>query len=108
MLTESDHRKVHVPAWVRQAHETIQRITGRTVNEWDFTDDRLTRQLQRLSPPATWQAIETDLGRNILRVYDLTPERVRLDATTVSGYTPEARTACFNLGIAKMTRPCAR
>jgi transposase len=39
-----------------------------------------------LSDPETWQAIETELGRNILRVYELTPERVRLDATTVSGY----------------------
>ena len=37
MVTDSDHRKVHMPAWVRQAHETIQRITGQTVNELDFT-----------------------------------------------------------------------
>jgi transposase len=101
MLTESDHRKVHVQAWVHQAHETIERITGLKVGELDFTDDRLTRLLQRLSQPATWQAIETDLGRNILRVYELTPERVRLDGTTVSGYHAGGAESLFQFGHSK-------
>ena len=86
ILTESDHRKLPVQAWVRQAGETIERITGQKVGELDFTDDRLTLLLRRLSRPGTWQAIETELGRNILRVYQLQPKQVRLDATTVSGY----------------------
>jgi hypothetical protein len=41
------------------------------VNELDFTDDRLTLLLRRLSQPEIWQAIETDLGRSFLRVYEL-------------------------------------
>jgi transposase len=101
MVTESDHRKVHVQAWVRQAHETIQRITGQTVTEWDFTDDRLSKVLHRLSQPATWQAIETALGRSILRVYDLTPDQVRLDATTVSGYHAGGDDSLFQFGHSK-------
>ena len=101
MLTESDHRKVHVQAWVHQARETIERITGLTVGELDFTDDRLTRLLQRLSRPATWQAIETELDRNILRVYELTPERVRLDGTTVSGYHAGGGESLFQFGHSK-------
>ena len=71
ILTESDHRKLPVQAWVRQAGETIERITGQKVGELDFKDDRLTLLLRRLSRPGTWQAIETELGRNILRVYQL-------------------------------------
>jgi transposase len=87
ILSQGDHRKLPVQAWVRQAGETIRRITGLAeLTELDFTDDRLALVLGRLSHPTSWAAIETDLGRNILRVYDLTPERVRLDATTVSGY----------------------
>jgi transposase len=101
MVTESDHRKVHVQAWVRQAQETIQRLTGQTVSEWDFTDDRLAKLLQRLSRPTTWQAIEGDLGRNILQVYALTPERVRLDATTVSGYHLGGNDSLFQFGHSK-------
>jgi len=49
ILTESNHRKQPVQAWVRQAGETIERITGQKVDELDFTDDRLTLLLRRLS-----------------------------------------------------------
>src|SRR3990170_4642338 len=101
ILTESNHRKLPVQAWVRQAHTTIERITGMQVSELDFTDDRLTLLLQRLSKPETWQAIETELGRNILRVYELKPERVRLDATTISGYHVSGEDSLFQYGHSK-------
>jgi len=101
ILTESNHRKLPVQAWVRQAHDTIERITGMKVNELDFTDDRLTALLRRLSQPAIWQALETDLGRNILRVYDLRAQQVRLDATTVSGYHAGGEDSLFEFGHSK-------
>src|SRR3970040_2848557 len=75
MLTQSDHRKRPVQAWVRQAKETIERISGQQVRELDFTDDRLTLLLRRLSKPATWEAVERGVGRNILRVDALTRGR---------------------------------
>ena len=101
ILNQSNPRKQPVQAWVRQAHETIKRITGMQVRELDFTDDRLTLLLRRLSDPETWQAIETELGRSILRVYELTPERVRLDATTVSGYHASGEETLFQYGHSK-------
>jgi transposase len=103
ILSQSNSRKQPVQAWVRQAHETIERITGMQVNEQDFTDDRLTLLLRRLSKPETWQALETELGGSILRVYELKPERVRLDATRYPGITLAERRLCFNTGTAKMT-----
>jgi len=101
ILTESDHRKLPVRAWVRQAGETIERITGMKVGELDFTDDRLTLLLRRLSKPATWQSIEMDLGRNILRVYELKPKQVRLDPTTVSGNHAGGKDSLFEFGHSK-------
>ena len=102
ILSQGDHRKLPVQAWVRQAHETIVRVTGLTeLGELDFTDDRLTVLLRRLSQESTWQAIERELGRNILRVYDLTPERVRLDTTTVSGYRARREDSLFQFGHSK-------
>ena len=101
ILTESDHRKLPVRAWVRQAGETIERITGMKVGELDFTDDRLTLLLRRLSKPATWQAIEKELGRNILRVYELKPKQVRLDPTTVSGNHAGGKDSLFEFGHSK-------
>ena len=102
ILTQGDHRKLPVQAWVRQAGATIRCITGLSeLTELDFTDDRLTLLLGRLSQPAVWTAIEQELGRNILRVYQLTPERVRLDATTVSGYHEGAEDSLFQFGHSK-------
>jgi transposase len=101
ILTESDHRKLPVRAWVRQAGETIERITGMKVGELDFTDDRLTLLLRRLSQPAIWQTMETDLGRNILRVYELKPKQVRLDPTTVSGNHAGGEDSLFEFGHSK-------
>lgn len=101
ILTRSDHRKQPVQGWVRQAGETIERITGQQVRELDFTDDRLTLLLRRMSKRATWEVIERELGRNILRVYELTPERVRLDPTTISGYHTGSEDGLFQYGYSK-------
>jgi transposase len=101
MLTESDHRKQPVQTWVKQAQETIKKITGQEVRELDFTDDRLTLLLRRLSKPVIWQAIETELGRSILRVYELRPKNVRLDTTTVSGYHEGGEESLFQYGYSK-------
>jgi transposase len=101
ILTESNHRKQPVQAWVKQAQETIEKITGQKVRELDFTDDRLTLFLRRLSKPATWEAIETELGRSIIRVYELTPKNVRLDTTTISGYHEGGEESLFEYGYSK-------
>jgi transposase len=101
LLTKSNHRKQPVQAWVKQAHATIEKITGQTVRELDFTDDRLTLLLRRLSQTDIWQAIEKELGQNILRVYDLKAKRVRLDATTVSGYHEGGEESLFQYGYSK-------
>jgi transposase len=101
MLSEGDHRKQPVQAWVRQASETIKRISGQAVGELDFTDDRLMLLLRRLSKTETWEAIETELGRNVLRVYELEPKQVRLDSTTVSGYHAGGEDSLFQFGYSK-------
>jgi len=101
ILSQGDHRKLTVRDWVRQAHETLERVTGLDIRETDFTDDRLTLLLRRLSQPETWHAIELELGQSIVRVYDLKPQRVRLDATTVSGYHADSEEGLFQFGNSK-------
>lgn len=101
LLTTSNHRKQPVQAWVKQAHATIEKISGQTVRDLDFTDDRLTLLLRRLSKSDIWQAIEKELSQNIMRVYDLKAKRVRLDATTVSGYHTGGKESLFQYGYSK-------
>jgi transposase len=101
ILSQGDHRKLTVRDWVRQAHETLERVTGLDIRETDFTDDRLTLLLRRLSKPEVWHAVELELGRSIVRVYDLRPKRVRLDTTTVSGYHAGSEEGVFQFGNSK-------
>lgn len=102
ILSQGDHRKLPVQAWVRQARETLVGLTGLSdLTELDFTDDRLSKLLTRLSRPAVWQGIEQELGENLLRVYELPTTRVRLDATTVSGYHANVASALFEYGHSK-------
>lgn len=101
IVSQGDHRKLTVRDWVCQAHETLEMVTGLDIRETDFTDDRLTLLLERLSEPQAWYAIEQEVGQSIVRVYDLKPKRVRLDATTVSGYHTGSEEGLFQFGNSK-------
>ena len=101
ILSEGDHRKLTVRDWVRQAHTVLERVTGLDIRDTDFTDDRLTLLLSRLSKPGAWHAIEAALNRNTVQVYDLQSKRVRIDATTVSGYHTGSEDGLFQFGHSK-------
>lgn len=101
ILSQSDHRKQPVQKWVQQAQKTIAIITGQPVSEFDFTDDKLTILLRRLSKPATWDAVQKELGQNIIRVYELRPKTIRCDMTTVSGYHQGVAGGLFQYGHSK-------
>ncbi|MFN3333689.1 MAG: hypothetical protein ACK47M_14365 [Caldilinea sp.] len=76
ILSQGDHRKLPGQGWVCQAQETIVRITGLSeLAGLDFTDDRLTKLLTRLSQPVLWQVIEQELGfcKQIYKFTLLTP-----------------------------------
>jgi transposase len=80
ILSQGDHRKLTVRDWVCQARYTLQRTTGLLIRATSFADDRLTIVLRELSQPTYWHAIEQDLAQQTIRVYHLTPRRVRVDA----------------------------
>src|SRR2546423_7874552 len=101
ILSQGDHRKLTVRDWVRQAHSTLERVTGLDIRETDFTDDRLTIVLRHLSQEACWHAIEQELGQHLVRVYDLEEQPIRVDATTVSGYREGGEDSLWQFGHSK-------
>jgi len=78
---------------------------GQAVRALDFSDGRLGDVLRALSDDARWEAFEGALNRRLLRVYDLNPERVRLDSTTASGYWTVTSGGLFQFGHSKGRRP---
>jgi transposase len=86
ILSEANHRLHHVEPWAAQRLQTLCGCTGQPVQPLDVSDDRLSAVLEALSDDGRWRAFEGALTQQLLRVYDLQPQRVRLDSTTASGY----------------------
>ena len=84
ILTEQSHCLNLVRDWVKMLPETLARLTGQPVSELDFTDDRLADVLRDLSVDEAWHAIEQQTGQQLIRVYDLPTQCVRLDATVAT------------------------
>lgn len=101
ILSEGDHRKVVVREYVKSLPQTLRQVTGQTVSELDFDDDRLSVVLKHLSAPAYWHPIEAELSRRTIRVYDLDTGVVRCDATTGSGYHAVTEGGLFQFGHSK-------
>src|SRR6266849_7270216 len=105
ILSEGDHRMNQMQGWAAHRVQTLSISTGQEVNERDFRDDRLALVLDALSDEQKWQQFETALYRQLIRVYDLKPKRVRVDSTTVSGYWTVTEEGLFHLGYSKDHRP---
>jgi len=105
ILSEGDHRMNQVQGWAAQRIQTLSISSGQAVNEQGFRDDRLALVLDALSDEQKWQQFETALSRQLIRVYDLKPKRVRVDSTTISGYWTVSEEGLFQFGYSKDHRP---
>ena len=85
IVTEGDHRKVSVEAYLKGMHHTLSHLTAQVIEPLDCSDDRLSHLLRHLSKTTYWHQIEHDLNTRSIVVYDLAPDVIRCDATTVSG-----------------------
>jgi transposase len=105
ILSEGDHRMNQVQSWAAHRMNTLSIGTGQKVSERYWSDDRLALVLDALSDEQKWQHFETALNRQIIRVYNLKPNRVRLDSTTASGYWTVSQEGLFQFGHSKDHRP---
>jgi len=107
ILTEGDHRKVSVEAYIKGMQHTLSRLTAQAIEPLDFSDDRLGHLLQHLSKPTYWHKIERDLNERSIEVYALPQDVIRCDATTVSGHHDVTEGGLLQFGHSKddPTRP---
>jgi len=105
ILSEGDHRLNQVQPWAANRTHTLQTSSGQAVREGEWSDDRLAIVLDALSDTQKWQQFETALNRQIIRVYNLKPKRVRVDSTTASGYWTVTEEGLFQLGLSYDHRP---
>ena len=105
ILSSGDHRLSHVQKWAEGRLHTLSSSTGKEVEALDFSDDRLCDILWALSSDKDWAEFESELNGQLVRVYDLRANRVRLDATTASGYGSVTEGGLFQFGHSKAHRP---
>src|SRR2546430_3781492 len=107
ILTEGDHRKVTVAAYIKGMQNTLSHLSGQSIEPLDFSDDRLGHLLTHFSKAKCWHAIEQDLNACSIEVYALSQDVIRCDATTVSGAHDVADGGLVQFGHSKddPTRP---
>jgi transposase len=105
LLSQADHRLNHVEPWTEQRLHTLRGCLGPRVHPLDGSDDRLAAVLEALSDDPRWRAFEGALTRQLLRVYDLQPTRVRVDSTTASGYWSVTTDGLVQFGHRQDHRP---
>ena len=105
ILSQGDHRMVHVEPWVAKRLWTLGTTIGQGVTRVDFTDDRLEIVLRRLSHDERWGAFESGLNQHTVRVYALSTERVHVDSTSANAYATVSDGGLFQFGHSKDYRP---
>jgi transposase len=105
ILSESDHRLSFVEPWAASHLRSLQTLLPDGVAVSDFTDDRLGDVLRYLSDDEVWGQIEQRLGQQLVRVYELPQERVRLDSTSAAVYHDPEQGSLFAYGLSKDHRP---
>jgi transposase len=90
-----------VQDWAAKHLVMLSRLSGQVVTALDFSDDRLALCLEKLQQPKVWQGLEAQLGVHLIRVYNLKPTILRLDASVGTvGHDPAEHTL-FKVGKAK-------
>jgi transposase len=105
ILSEANHRMNQVQEWSKLRKEVVRSCGLSTFEDGDMTDDRLADVLHALSSDIHWSAFEQELMGNLVRVYDLQKECVRVDTTTVSSYAEVNEEGLLQLGYSKDHRP---
>src|SRR5437660_4464405 len=94
-----------VQEWAMQRLDTLRGCGMKALQTEDLTDDRLADLLRLLSDDLHWQACEQELMGQLMRVYDLPAQAVRIDTTTASSYGDVTQEGLLQLGHSKDHRP---
>ncbi len=105
ILSQADHRMNRVQPWAERRLETLRGCSDAPLEVRDLGDDRLADVLRHLSDDERGRAFEGELTGQLVRVYDLHADCVRLDSTTASSYGAVSEDGLLQLGPSSDHRP---
>lgn len=105
IISTGNHRASHVQKWAEQRLHTLSALTGKRVRALDFSDHRLADLLARMGDGKAWQPFEQEFVSELLRIYDLETELVRVDSTSAKTYAGLSEGGLIQFGHSKDHRP---
>ena len=111
ILSQADHTKYKVEAWVARHQPLLARVTGQVIVPSEFNDNRLSSLLSRVHQPARWERFEAALWHESVRVYELAQpsvgelESAHVDSTTACGHHTHHAGGLMQRGHSKDHRP---
>ena len=111
ILSQADHTKYKVEAWVARHQQLIERVTGQVIVPSEFNDNRLSSLLSRLSQEERWERFEAALWQHSVKVYELARPSVgelgsaHVDSTTACGHHTPHEGGLMQRGHSKDHRP---
>jgi transposase len=113
IVSQGDHRLCAVEPWVRQHHKTLEWTTGWQIGEKDASDDRLADLIEVIGTHSeSRERIESCLGQQLIRAYELPTTVARCDTSSFSVYhhleEDEQDSSLLRYGHSKDRRPDLR
>jgi len=111
ILSQADHTKYKVEEWVARHQVLLTRRTLQIISSSEFSDNRLSSLLSRLSKPERWERFEDALWKQSVDVYQIEMESVgglysaHVDSTTACGYHEPQPDGLMQRGHSKDHRP---
>jgi len=105
IISTGNHRASHVQKWAEQRLHSLSALTGKRARALDFSDHRLADLLARMGEGKAWQPFEHEFVSQLLRIYDLETELVRVDSTSAQTYAGVSESGLVQFGHSKDHRP---
>lgn len=105
MISQADHRMNAVRDWANKMPLVLSSLLGTSIRDVEFSDDRLCNLLDRFANDSAWEALETDLWKNSVNVFEIQENVLRFDGTAACGYHDIIENGLMQFGASKDHRP---
>ncbi len=87
--------------WANKIPLVLTSLLGSSIRDVEFSDDRLCNLLDRFAIDTAWEALETNLWKNVVEVYKLPISTIRFDGTAACGYHEITEDGLMQFGASK-------
>ena len=98
MVDQLDHRLSPVATWTQSHRRRLEALVGSAVRPEDLCDDKLGRLLEVFAQNEHWQAFETALNQQFIRLYDPDESIIQLDPTIGQSFRKTTEEGLFQRG----------